>query len=94
MRGSACLLAVQTSLPSSQTALSLLHANGEAHLAARLSQLYVPQYLLSTVTIAATVASGVNLIGEAPHAGRAAATGGGSWRRCFDGRCNGWLNLC
>ena len=60
------VLYITPSLPSSQTALSLLHAKGESRVAARLSQLYVPQYLLSTVTIAATVAVAVNLIGDAP----------------------------
>ena len=60
------VLYITPSLPSSQTALSLLHATGEARIAARLSTLYVPQYLLSTLTIAATVATAVNLIGESP----------------------------
>ena len=60
------VLYITPSLPSSQTALSLLHAKGESRVAARLSQLYVPQYLLSIATIAANVAVAVNLIGDAP----------------------------
>jgi len=55
---------MQAAVPSSQTAVSFLAASGKPKLSQELSGLYVPQYLVSTLSIALAIVVAINLIGE------------------------------
>ena len=59
-------LHIQSAVPSSQTAVTRLAATGHADLAALLTRLYVPQYLLSIATLPCVIVIAIRLIGEGP----------------------------
>ena len=56
------VLHVQSAVPSAQTAIAVLVAAGQTALAQQLSQLYVLQYVLSTLTLAAVIVIAVEVI--------------------------------
>ncbi|EOD17023.1 hypothetical protein EMIHUDRAFT_244548 [Emiliania huxleyi CCMP1516] len=56
------VLHVQSAVPSAQTAIAVLVAAGQTALAQQLSQLYVLQYVLSTLTLAAVIVIAVELV--------------------------------
>ncbi|EOD32190.1 hypothetical protein EMIHUDRAFT_202822 [Emiliania huxleyi CCMP1516] len=56
------VLYVQSAVPSAQTAIAVLVAAGQTALAQQLSQLYVLQYVLSTLTLAAVIVIAVEVI--------------------------------
>lgn len=60
------LLHVMSSVPSSQTAISLLLAIGQPRLAGQLSEVYVPMYLFSVFTMGAVIVIAVEIIGPGP----------------------------
>ena len=57
----------------------MLHARGEPALAARVSSVYLPQYVLSVLTVALVIVVAIRLIGEpAPEDDEAAAAAVGT----------------
>lgn len=60
------LLHIMAGTPSSQTLVTMLLARGQVDLAAEVSQVYVPQYLASVLTIAAVIVAGIVQIGPGP----------------------------
>ena len=57
------VLMIESAAPSAQTALALLAATGQPHLAEELSAVYVPQYVCSVVSMAIVIVLAVELIG-------------------------------
>ena len=55
---------IQSAVPSSTTLVAMLHARGEPALAARVSAVYLPQYVLSVPTVALVIVVAIRLIGE------------------------------
>ena len=55
---------IQSAVPSSTTLVAMLHARGEPALAARVSSVYLPQYVLSVLTVALVIVVAIRLIGE------------------------------
>ncbi|KAL1500668.1 hypothetical protein AB1Y20_013315 [Prymnesium parvum] len=60
------VLHVMTGVPSSQTLVAVLIARGRPDLASFVSQVYVPQYLLSIFTIAVLIVIAIFLTSEGP----------------------------
>ena len=54
---------LQSGVPSSQTAIAVLVAAGRPVLAQQLSKIYIPQYLLSALTLSAVIVIAIKLIG-------------------------------
>ena len=71
---------IQSAVPSSQTLVAMLHERGESALAARVSRIYLPQYAMSVLTVAAVIVLAIQVIeGDpgmavpaAPHDGTSA----------------------
>jgi len=70
---------MQSAVPSSQTFVAMLHERGESELAARVSRIYLPQYAMSVLTVAAVIVLAIQIIEgagmavpAAPHDGTSA----------------------
>ena len=70
---------MQSAVPSSQTFVAMLHERGESELAARVSKIYLPQYAMSVLTVAAVIVLAIQIIEgagmavpAAPHDGTSA----------------------
>ena len=70
---------MQSAVPSSQTFVAMLHERGESKLAARFSRIYLPQYVMSVLTVAAVIVLAIQIIEgagmavpAAPHDGTSA----------------------
>ena len=53
---------MQSAVPSSQTFVAMLHERGESELAARVSRIYLPQYAMSVLTVAAVIVLAIQII--------------------------------
>jgi len=53
---------IQSAVPSSQTLVAMLHERGESALAARVSRIYLPQYAMSVLTVAAVIVLAIQII--------------------------------
>ena len=70
---------IQSAVPSSQTLVAMLHERGESSLASRVSRIYLPQYAMSVLTVAAVIVIVIQIIEgagmavpAAPHDGTSA----------------------
>ena len=70
---------IQSAVPSSQTLVAMLHERGESSLASRVSRIYLPQYAMSVLTVAAVIVIVIQIIEgagmavpTAPHDGTSA----------------------
>lgn len=53
---------IQSAVPSSQTLVAMLHERGESALATRVSRIYLPQYAMSVLTVAAVLVLAIQII--------------------------------